>query len=301
MLVLVTLSLIVWSNCGTCHEVYDWDVLLTANKKSDIILKNRLSCIESLNEHLNYTVHMAWEKFKTEFDRNYTDPEEQLERLNAFCQSFLQVRENNVAYREVDWREKGAVTPVRFQGACGSCWSFAAAGAIEGHYYIQERILETLSTQQLVDCSWDYNNRGCKGGSSLNSFRYVKDTGGLELDQDYPYVSDRTNKPNPACGFDQTTWKVLVSGHVMLPFFDEEALLQAVGYYGPVTLSVDTTPVSFRAYQSGIYDDPACGTTLREVDHAMLLVGYGEEEGVPYWLIKNSWGDHWVLLASTLE
>ncbi|OON22527.1 papain family cysteine protease, partial [Opisthorchis viverrini] len=325
-------------------NVYQWDVLLKATTKMELEANsNKLRCIESLGEHLNYTIHIAWEQFKHEFDRVYSDAEESSKRLNVFCETFLYVRRHNKAYEEGevsfklginqfadrtneetrhacggetvspnsteyvsvfrkisavpprsrDWRINGAVTPIRAQGSCGSCWAFAAAAAMESHHFLHRRVLYTLSPQQLIDCSLTVGNRGCNGGNAQLAFIYVQRGGGIEREVDYPYVSDRTLRPNPFCRLEAHKVAVRVRGAVALPLYDEDALTQAVGLFGPVTILVDGSPQDFVKYKYGIYDDPACGTTLREVDHAMLLVGYGEERGVPYWLIKNSWGDHW--------
>ncbi|TGZ66238.1 hypothetical protein CRM22_005423 [Opisthorchis felineus] len=176
------------------------------------------------------------------------------------------------------------------QGGCGSCWAFAAAAAVEGHTYLHNDRLETLSTQQLIDCSSQYGNKGCAGGDAVLSFRYLKDADGLQRDQDYPYISDKTLRPNPECKFDSTKWNAEVNAFVVLPKFDEDALLQAVGFYGPVAISVDSRLQSFKDYRGDIYSDPLCG---KDSDHAMLAVGYSEENGIPYWIIKNSWGESW--------
>ncbi|KAG5443675.1 Plastin-2 [Clonorchis sinensis] len=325
-------------------HVYEWDVLLKATSKIELeVNSNKLRCIESLSEHLNYTIHIAWEQFKHQFDRVYSDAEESSKRLNVFCENFLYVRRHNNAYEEgtesfklginqfadrtreetqhacggeavfpnsresvsayrkisavppksIDWRMYGAVTPIRAQGSCGSCWAFSAAAAMESHHFLHYRWLYTLSPQQLIDCSLMYGNHGCNGGNAQLAFMYVQHGGGIECEVDYPYVSDRTLRPNPYCRLEAHKVAVRVSGAVALPLYDEDALTQAVGLLGPVAIMVNSSPQDFVKYEYDIYDDPACGTTLREVDHAMLLVGYGEEGGIPYWLIKNSWGDHW--------
>ncbi|KER18456.1 hypothetical protein T265_16043, partial [Opisthorchis viverrini] len=109
--------------------------------------------------------------------------------------------------------------------------------------------LETLSVQQLVDCSHEGANEGCNGGDAPNAFKYVKNNGGLQLDQDYPYISNITDVPNPQCAYDRSKRAVQITGHVILPYFDEDALLQAVGFYGPVAVSFDARHTSFDDYK----------------------------------------------------
>jgi len=185
----------------------------------------------------------------------------------------------------VDWVSAGAVTPVKNQGSCGSCWSFSTTGAIEGAYQIASGSLTSLSEQELVDC--DTTDSGCSGGLMDNAFKWVK-TNGLTTEADYPYTSSggtagtcsSTKKASPA---------VTVTGYTDVTSGDEDALKSAVAQQ-PVSIAIEADKSAFQLYSSGVFDSTACGTSL---DHGVLLVGYGTDSGSDYWKVKNSWGSTW--------
>ncbi|XP_059163573.1 procathepsin L-like [Physella acuta] len=187
----------------------------------------------------------------------------------------------------VDWRNSGYVTPVKNQGACGSCWAFSATGAIEGQLAKTTGQLVSLSESNLVDCSRPWGNSGCNGGWMNYAFQYVKDNGGIDTEASYPYVaSDR------ACAFNQTTVGATVSSYVNVARGSESALLQAVATIGPISVAIDASKNSFRYYGGGIYNDRACSAS--NLNHAVLAVGYGTSAtNVPFWTVKNSWGTSW--------
>ncbi|XP_062378394.1 procathepsin L-like [Sardina pilchardus] len=184
----------------------------------------------------------------------------------------------------VDWREKGCVTDVKEQGACGSCWAFSATGALESHYCIKHGSLPSLSEQQLVDCSRPYGNHGCSNGSREGAFDYVIEAGGVDTEASYSYEGE-----DGTCRFDPAGVAVTCSSYeYVTPQGDESALQSYVANQGPVSVAVNATEI--QGYQSGVFNNPSCS---QEVNHAMLVVGYGNEGGQDYWLVKNSWGTSW--------
>ncbi|KAL3983926.1 minichromosome maintenance protein 10 [Sarotherodon galilaeus] len=182
----------------------------------------------------------------------------------------------------VDWRDKGLVTPVKTQGSCGACWAFSAAGALEGQLKKSTGILRSLSTQNLIDCTTDYGNRGCNGGLIARAFKYVVDNQGIASEDAYPYIG-RHNQ----CKYNPLYRAANCSGYYCLPRGDEFALKEAVALVGPVAVAIDASRPQFHFYHRGVYMDNTC---TQKVNHGALVVGYGREKGQDYWLVKNSWG-----------
>lgn len=188
----------------------------------------------------------------------------------------------------VDWRQRGAVTRVKNQGLCGSCWAFSATGALEAQTFRKTKRLISLSDQNLLDCTSynGYGNSGCEGGLMNNAYRYILDNGGVDTEQSYPYEGSLED-----CRFNNSTVGASMTSFVTLSPGDEEELKQALATIGPVSAGMDASILGFRYYKSGIFYDEDCSNT--RLNHAVLIVGYGSEDGEDYWLVKNSWGPKW--------
>jgi len=195
----------------------------------------------------------------------------------------------------VDWVTNGAVTAVKNQGQCGSCWSFSTTGALEGAFYLKTGSLDSFSEQQLVDCDTRQNKEnkgkdmGCNGGLMDNAFSWIQKNKGLCTEASYPYESGTTKTP----GSCQTSCDV-VSGSEITSFTDvtpnsDEAMMTALSQQ-PVSIAIEADQKDFQLYKTGVFTG-SCGTNL---DHGVLAVGYGtSEDGTDFYKVKNSWGTTW--------
>lgn len=186
----------------------------------------------------------------------------------------------------IDWRTLGAVTSVKDQGQCGSCWTFSATGAIEGAWALSSGKLVDLSEEQLVECATgvSYGSHGCSGGQMDGAFKYVIEHGQCSLSS-YPYTSGTS--VSGAC--QKCTAVAHISSCSDVKPNDQVSLKAAVAQQ-PVSIAIEADTRYFQSYSSGVLTSSSCGTNL---DHGVLIVGYGEENGQKYWLVKNSWSTTW--------
>merc|ERR1711981_1125673 len=186
----------------------------------------------------------------------------------------------------IDWVAKGAVTPVKNQKHCGSCWAFSATGALEGAYFVASGKLVSLSEEDLVQCDHG-GDHGCKGGLMDNAFRFVEKNG-ISSEADYPYTSGGGVTGSCNGGLEHRP-AVTIKSYTDVPRGDENALKAAVSKQ-PVSVAIEADQYVFQHYGGGILDNPGCG---RHLDHGVLVVGYGTDNGKEFWKVKNSWGASW--------
>jgi C1A family cysteine protease len=193
----------------------------------------------------------------------------------------------------VDWRASGAVTAVKNQGNCGSCWSFSATGAMESAYFLKFGTLPSFSEQQLVSCDKSGQDAGCNGGWMDDAFDYVKNNGGICSEGDYAYTSGTTGKDGTCATSCKNVENSQVASHSPAGSARDgtatvDELASAVAQQ-PVSIAIQANQLAFQTYKSGVLT----GTCGQKLDHGVLAVGYGNEGGVDYWLVKNSWGPTW--------
>ncbi|KAJ3648358.1 hypothetical protein Zmor_020168 [Zophobas morio] len=258
------------------------------------IFQKRLQKIEEHNERYKKgleTYEMVVNRFATFTDKEllaYTGGLK-LSSKNLTSESYILANFSQVAKislpSSVDWRELGKVTPVKDQGACGSCWAFSVIGAIEAHYSISYDLNVSLSEQQLLDCARECD--GCWGGYLDAAYDYIINSGGVSYDSDYPYQAI-----DHCCQYvDEFKPKVAIQNYSYLwPY--EQVLQYYVATHGPVSVAIDVED-DFVYYSGGVYYNEWCSDYW--LNHAVVVVGYGTENGQDYWLVKNSWGSDWGL------
>jgi len=213
-----------------------------------------------------------------EFKKNYTGSahiERNVNQSEVFKPAAIKLPDS------VDWRTKGAVTGVKNQGQCGSCWTFSATGAIEGHYFISSGKLVSFSEQQIVDCA-HAAGQGCQGGWPYKAIDYVAQNG-IETESDYPYTAR-----DGSCKYNSGKAIKATSGHKMVTAHSSDLLKTAL-VSQPVSVCVQADQSAFQFYKSGVLAT-GCGASI---NHAVLAVGYGKVGVLEAFYVKNSWGTGW--------
>lgn len=241
--------------------------------------KKGVTWTKSLNKFSDWT----WEEFQ---EGRLSDEQ----HCSATKGNFQQPK-GGIVPETQDWREKGAVSVVKDQGNCGSCWTFSTTGCLESAHYLKTGEMPLLSEQQLVDCAQDFNNNGCSGGLPSQAFEYIAYNGGIESEDDYPYMA-----VDQECNYDSSKVAATVIGAVNITAYDEDQLQTAVGLMNPVSIAFQVYG-DFKEYSGGVYTSQDCASDPDSVNHAVLAVGYNhdEESGLDYWIVKNSWGSDWGL------
>ena len=229
---------------------------------------------------VNEFTDLTWEEFRQRlYPRNFN-------RNLLKSENLYSCKDNSTSLpSDFDWEKKGAVTPVKNQGHCGSCWTFSTTGAVEGAWFIKTGELVSVSEQEIVDCCNSQNGfsgNGCNGGEMDDAFMFVSRKG-LCAEKSYPYTAK-----DGSCKENSCNSIVNITSYQDVTSMDENSLQHAV-YKQPVSIAIEADHTSFQFYSSGVYSGD-CGDNL---DHGVLAVGWGVFNGEKYWKIKNSWGNSW--------
>jgi len=277
----------------------EYDTHEERSLREQIFLKNH-DLIDSHNAAgLSWT--MAVNHFTDLTDQEFNDQvlmtPQDCSATNAVSAS---LQSSNLIPSSVDWRERGVVSAVKNQQKCGSCWTFSTVGCLEAHVGIlfEQKRAPLLSEQQLVECAGAFDNHGCNGGLPSHAFEYIKHNGGLSTEFTYPYIGkDGSCRVESGVGPLDVPLEIGVKvpgGSVNITEGDEKSVAFYMATRGPVSIAYEVID-DFRHYSSGVYTTKHCNHTAKDVNHAVLAVGYGHDpvSDLDYWTIKNSWSPTW--------
>ena len=269
----------------TYEKVEDFEYRMKVFAENHVkILKHNLSEGKSFTMKMNQFGDLTSEEFAKMYNGLKVDMSK-IGVLGAPATSDIDISD---LPEEIDWRKKGAVTAVKNQGQCGSCWSFSTTGSLEGANFLATGKLISLSEQELVSCSSSEGNMACNGGLMDNAFKWIEnDNHGIASEDDYPYKSGGGNVPS--CQKSQHQNVADIESYTDVDEQDPKALMKAVAQQ-PVSIAIEADRHAFQFYSKGVIKEGTCGTAL---DHGVLAVGYGTEDGTDYWLVKNSWASSW--------
>jgi C1A family cysteine protease len=245
------------------------------------IFKHNMDNTQNFTMGVNQFTDLTLEEFKTQYLGGLKT------ELGSYgCKPFSSTATNSPV--SIDWRNKGVVNPVRDQGQCGSCWAFATTANAESVWAIYSGKLLDFSEELLVDCASGvgYHNLGCNGGNPDSAFKYMINKGQCS-ESSYPYTAGTTKTAGTCqtCSLETAHFSACYD----VASNDQISLKGAVALQ-PVAVAIEADTRYFQSYSGGILDSSSCGTNL---DHAVEIIGYGTENGMDYWNVRNSWGSSW--------
>ena len=258
----------------------------TWHKNINEIIEHNSNSENSWKKGINSFTDMTFEEFASFY---IMAPQADCSATEGSSKALFEIEEQDLDMPAGwDWRDHKGVTPVKNQGHCGSCWTFSTVGTLEAHIMIKYGEFRNISEQQLVDCAQAFDNHGCNGGLPSHAFNYIMYNGGITDESHYPYTAK-----DGACGyFPNNKTAEVDGGPINITRGDEDELKAAVYMHGPVSVAFQVIK-GFKEYHSGVYQSDECGTLPTQVNHAVVAVGYGVENDVPYWIVKNSWSATW--------
>jgi cathepsin L len=250
-----------------------------------LLWRENMNFIENFNGEHSVAMNEFGDLSKAEFAKYYLGTKVNLNKA-AGPNAKASTGPAPNAPTSVNWVTQGAVTGVKNQGQCGSCWSFSTTGSTEGCHQISGNSLVGLSEQNLIDCSTSQGNQGCNGGLMTDAMEYIISNNGIDSESSYPYTATGPNN----CQFSSSNIAATLKSYTNVNSGDESDLVSKI-VSGPVSVAIDASHSSFQFYSGGVYYEPDCSSS--QLDHGVLAAGYGVDNGSKYYLVKNSWGTSW--------